>query len=199
MHPNNFTLYQLIKYHIELTEAMEYTLITYKYDEGELIERFNFLNNDYKKGFYHYITKKLFKKSKKITKEINDFIATYNRHNIPKMVDDRNLHSRIKYNQKLYLAYSCSNNLIQVFLDEENIKNLVCALMEANGYSAVSAGSCADGDMLYFSHRPDVVILDLGLPDADGIELLKKIRKSSLTPVIVLSARNQAKLRLYPL
>ncbi len=122
MHPNNFTLYQLIKYHIELTEAMEYTLITYKYDEGELIERFNFLNNDYKKGFYHYITKKLFKKSKKITKEINDFIATYNRHNIPKMVDDRNLHSRIKYNQKLYLAYSCSNNLIQVFLDEENIK-----------------------------------------------------------------------------
>ena len=72
---------------------------------------------------------------------------------------------------------------------EENINNLVSALMEANGYSSVSAVSCADGEMLYFSHRPDVVILDLGLPDADGIELLKKIRKSSLTPVIVLSAR----------
>ncbi|MBR5218242.1 MAG: response regulator transcription factor [Clostridia bacterium] len=79
---------------------------------------------------------------------------------------------------------------ILVVEDEENINNLVSALMEANGYSAVSAASCADGEMLYFSHRPDVVILDLGLPDADGIELLTKIRKSSLTPVIVLSARN---------
>ena len=79
---------------------------------------------------------------------------------------------------------------ILVVEDEENINNLVSALMEANGYSSVSAASCADGEMLYFSHRPDVVILDLGLPDADGIELLKKIRKSSLTPVIVLSARN---------
>ena len=102
MHPNNYTLYQLIKYHIELTEAMEYTLITYKYDEGELIERFHFLNNDYKKGFYHYITKKLFKNSKKLTSEVKEFINAYNRHNIPKIVDDKNLHSRIKYNQKLY-------------------------------------------------------------------------------------------------
>lgn len=82
---------------------------------------------------------------------------------------------------------------ILVVEDEENINNLVSALMEANGYCSVSAMSCSDGEMLYFSHRPDVVILDLGLPDADGIELLKKIRKTSLTPVIVLSARSDEK------
>ena len=77
MHPSNFTLYQLTKYYIELTEAMEYTLITYKYDRDELIERFNFLTYDYKKGFYHKIVSKLFKGSKKLTKEIKN-ITRYN-------------------------------------------------------------------------------------------------------------------------
>ena len=73
MHPNNYTLYQLIKFHIELTEAMEYTLITYKYNEGELKERFDFLKTDYKKGFFHEIVKTLFNKPKKLTKEVKVF------------------------------------------------------------------------------------------------------------------------------
>ena len=77
MHPNNYTLYQLIKFHIELTEAMEYTLITYKYNEGELKERFNFLKTDYKKGFFHEIVKTLFNKPKKLTKEVKVFIKKY--------------------------------------------------------------------------------------------------------------------------
>ena len=63
MHPSNYTLYQLTKYHIELTEAMEYSLITYKYNDVELKQRFDFLNSDYKQGFYHEITHKLFRKS----------------------------------------------------------------------------------------------------------------------------------------
>lgn len=122
MHPTNLTIYQLIKYHIELTEAMEYTLITYKYDENELIERFKFLKEDYKKGFYHKITSKLFKKSKKLTKEIKDFWKTYNKDVIQNMVSDHNLHTRIEYNKKLYLSCACSNNILQVFLKEEAIK-----------------------------------------------------------------------------
>ena len=123
MHANNFTLYQLVKYHIELTEAMEYTLITYKYNEGELTERFKFLKDDFKKGFYHEIVNKLFRKSKKLTREIRDFLKQYNEKKLPILLDTHNLHSRIQYNNKLYLAYAASNNILQVFLKEEEIKN----------------------------------------------------------------------------
>lgn len=122
MHPSNFTLYQLVKYHIELTEAMEYTLITYKYDENELIERLKFLKDDYKKGFYHKIISKLFKNNKELTKEIRDFIKTYKKIDIENMVSEHDLHSRIEYNKRLYLAISASNDILQIFLDEEQIK-----------------------------------------------------------------------------
>lgn len=122
MHPSNFTLYQLVKYHIELTEAMEYTLITYKYNEDELIERFKFLKEDYKKGFYHKIVSKLFKNNKELTKEIKEFIKTYNKDNVSNIVTDHDLHSRIEYNKKLYLACSTSDEILQVFLNEEQIK-----------------------------------------------------------------------------
>lgn len=80
---------------------------------------------------------------------------------------------------------------ILVIEDEENINNLVSTLLEANGYSAVSARSGGSAKMLYASHRPDLIILDLGLPDMDGVELLREIRKDSFTPIIVLSARTQ--------
>lgn len=78
---------------------------------------------------------------------------------------------------------------ILVIEDEYNINNLVSALLEANGYQPISAANGSTGKMLFFSHKPDLIILDLGLPDVDGIMLLKEIRKVSLTPVIVLSAR----------
>ena len=131
MHANNFTLYQLVKYHIELTEAMEYTLITYKYDEKELLERLYFLKTDYKNGFYHRITKKLFNKSKKLTQEIKYFVNHYNKKRIDQMVNDHNLHSRIQYNNDLYLAYASSKNIIDTFLNEEEInKNLEKSLLK---------------------------------------------------------------------
>lgn len=122
MHPNNFTLYQLVKYHIELTEAMEYTLITYKYNEGELIERLNFLKEDYKKGFYRQITNKLFYKPKKLTKDINYFTKKYNLKKVLALTQTHDLHNRIEYNNKLYLAYVSSSNIIKAFLKEEQLK-----------------------------------------------------------------------------
>ncbi len=73
--------------------------------------------------------------------------------------------------------------------DEEHIHNLVTTLMETNGYQVIGATCCQNGQMLFDSHRPDLVLLDLGLPDRDGMEFLKQIRKDSLVPVIVLSAR----------
>lgn len=82
---------------------------------------------------------------------------------------------------------------ILVIEDEDNIKNLLKTLLETNGYQVISASSCQNGQMLFSSHRPDLVILDLGLPDFDGMTFLKAVRKDSLTPIIVLSARTDEK------
>ncbi|MBQ7793183.1 MAG: response regulator transcription factor [Clostridia bacterium] len=82
---------------------------------------------------------------------------------------------------------------ILVIEDEENINNLLTALLETNGYQAISAYNCQNGKMLFASHRPDLVILDLGLPDFDGMTFLKAVRKTSLTPIIILSARAEEK------
>ncbi len=78
---------------------------------------------------------------------------------------------------------------ILVVEDEHNISSLIGALLEADGYQVISASDCANGKMLFFSHRPDLILLDMGLPDADGITLLGEVRKASFIPVIVISAR----------
>ena len=85
-----------------------------------------------------------------------------------------------------------NNNKYKILFveDEENINLFVSALLEANGYQTISAGNYAEGKLLYFSHIPDLVILDLGLPDADGSRMVEDIRKNDLTPIIVLSARS---------
>ena len=73
--------------------------------------------------------------------------------------------------------------------DESNIRNLVATMLDTAGYQAIVAGSCADAKTLYASYLPDLIILDLGLPDMDGMNLLNFVRQNSLTPIIVLSAR----------
>ena len=77
--------------------------------------------------------------------------------------------------------------------DEINIQTFVSALLEANEYQVITAGSCAMAKTLYFSHVPDLVILDLGLPDKDGSVFVQEIRENDLTPIIILSARNEEK------
>ena len=75
--------------------------------------------------------------------------------------------------------------------DEANIRAFVSALLEANDYQVVTAENHAMAKTLYASHVPDLVILDLGLPDRDGGFFLSEIRDSDATPVIVLSARSE--------
>ena len=77
--------------------------------------------------------------------------------------------------------------------DEGNIRHFVRTILVANGYQVVEAKTLAEGRMAFMSHSPDVVILDLGLPDGDGMEFLKLVRKDFSTPVIVLSARTDEK------
>ena len=73
--------------------------------------------------------------------------------------------------------------------DESNIRNLVATMLDTAGYQAIVAGSYADAKTLYASYLPDLIILDLGLPDMDGMNLLNFVRQNSLTPILVLSAR----------
>ena len=82
---------------------------------------------------------------------------------------------------------------ILVVEDEINIMNLVTALLETSGFQVITAKTCSSAKTLYTSYNPDLIILDLGLPDADGMVLLKEIRLDSLTPIIVLSARSDEK------
>lgn len=83
------------------------------------------------------------------------------------------------------------NNKYKVLIieDEENIRKFTTALFEANNYQVLCANDANSGLMLFSSYMPDLVILDLGLPGMDGMEFLQRVRETSLTPVIVLSAR----------
>ena len=85
-----------------------------------------------------------------------------------------------------------TNNKYKILLveDEDNIIAFISALLEANVYQVISAKSYTEGRTMYFSHLPDLVILDLGLPDRDGGCLLSEIRANDITPVIILSARS---------
>ncbi len=73
--------------------------------------------------------------------------------------------------------------------DESNIRNLVATMLDTSGYQTILAERCSDAKIMYTSHLPDLIILDLGLPDMDGMSLLDFVRHNSLTPIIVLSAR----------
>lgn len=74
--------------------------------------------------------------------------------------------------------------------DEDNIRNLVATMLETSGYQAILAESCAEAKTMFSSYLPDLVILDLGLPDTDGMSFLEFVRGDSLTPIVVLSARS---------
>ena len=80
-------------------------------------------------------------------------------------------------------------NKVLVVEDEKSISNFIVAILSANNYDVVTARTGQEAYSLITSCCPDVVILDLGLPDMDGINLLEFVRKDSLVPIIVLSAR----------
>ena len=85
------------------------------------------------------------------------------------------------------------NNKFKILVveDEHNIRSFVKTILEANGYQALLAANGKDGRLMLLSHRPDLVILDLGLPDMDGMEFIKVTREDSLIPILVLSARTE--------
>ena len=79
---------------------------------------------------------------------------------------------------------------ILVVEDEKSISRFISTILDNNGYEAVQARTGAEAQSMISSHCPDLVILDLGLPDMDGLEILRGLRSWSSLPVVVVSARD---------
>ncbi len=85
-----------------------------------------------------------------------------------------------------------SNNKYKILIveDETNIRSFIKANLETSDYQVICAETCELGMLLYASHHPDLIILDLGLPDIDGLHLIRQIRKTDAIPILILSARS---------
>lgn len=80
---------------------------------------------------------------------------------------------------------------VLIIEDEENICNFIKTSLRPQGYKITTAATAAEGLSIVNSGGCDLVLLDLGLPDEDGMSFISKIRRSDSTPIIVLSARTQ--------
>jgi two-component system, OmpR family, KDP operon response regulator KdpE len=79
--------------------------------------------------------------------------------------------------------------LILVVDDEKSIRNFLQLSIEMQGYKCIDASDGASALMLTMSRSPDILVLDLGLPDMDGVEVIKKLRAVTQIPIIIISAR----------
>ena len=78
---------------------------------------------------------------------------------------------------------------VLVVEDEADMRTFARIALAAHGYRAIEAKTAAEGIRLAAKHRPDIVLLDLGLPDADGSEVTRRIRQWSTMPILIISAR----------
>ena len=81
--------------------------------------------------------------------------------------------------------------LILLVEDEPQMRRFLRVSLEGSGYRYLEAGSGQEGLSLAAQHRPEAILLDLGLPDMDGLEVVTRLREWCKTPVIVISARGQ--------
>ena len=88
-----------------------------------------------------------------------------------------------------------SNNKYKILVveDDHNILGMIQTVLDMGGYQVITAQRCQQGILMMSSHMPDLVVLDLGLPDMDGEEFIRITCSSSMIPIIVLSARTEEK------
>lgn len=84
-------------------------------------------------------------------------------------------------------------NNIKILLIEDDriIQNFLKVTLQTKNYQYIIAENGLSGLSLYYSNNPDIILLDLGLPDIDGMDVVKQIRKNSSIPIIIVSARGQ--------
>ena len=80
--------------------------------------------------------------------------------------------------------------VVLVIEDDTPVRNLIVTTLKTHDYKFLTAKNAAEAIMMASSHNPDVVFLDLGLPDMDGIDVIHQIRSWSNMPIIVISARS---------
>ena len=80
---------------------------------------------------------------------------------------------------------------ILVVEDDKPVRTLITTTLKANGYRFIEALTGEEAILQATSHNPDVILLDLGLPDMDGVEIIRKVRSWSNVPIIVISARSE--------
>ena len=78
---------------------------------------------------------------------------------------------------------------ILVLEDEKSINYLIGTVLTANGYDVIKAYTGTEACQMLDAYCPDLIILDLGLPDMDGVDIIRRIRGWSVVPIIVVSAR----------
>ena len=83
-----------------------------------------------------------------------------------------------------------NNTTILIVEDDKTIQNFLKVTLKTQNYNYIIAETGLSGLSLFYANRPDLVLLDLGLPDIEGIEVLKQIRQNSSIPIIVVSARS---------
>ncbi|MBQ9250637.1 MAG: response regulator transcription factor [Oscillospiraceae bacterium] len=81
--------------------------------------------------------------------------------------------------------------LIEIVEDDAPVRNLITVTLKANDYRYLTAMNGQTALMEAACHNPDIILLDLGLPDMDGIEVIRRIRSWTNTPIIVISARSE--------
>lgn len=84
-----------------------------------------------------------------------------------------------------------NNSRILVVEDDSAVRNLIITTLDTNNYRYLTAPNGKTAVMEAASHNPDIILLDLGLPDMDGVEIIRKIRTWSDVPIIVISARSE--------
>ncbi len=80
---------------------------------------------------------------------------------------------------------------ILIVEDDSAVRNLIVTTLDTNNYKYLTAPNGKTAVMEAASHNPDIILLDLGLPDMDGVEIIRKIRTWSDVPIIVISARSE--------
>lgn len=83
-----------------------------------------------------------------------------------------------------------NNTTILIVEDDKTIQNFLKVTLKTQNYNYIIAETGLSGLSLFYANRPDLFLLDLGLPDIEGIEVLKQIRQNSSIPIIVVSARS---------